>query len=198
MFDLHRVTLNSAGLAQDARFTLSACVFGKTPTRRTFREFRGRKTLQSAPYLPRSHVAQHDSADSCPPQSVSRMGRLAAHDLYDSDSEGTTAEDLRGGSSPTGSNDLPTSRKADEEVPVTEVAGAAGCAAVLLDCSPKKADEEVPVTEVAVAGAARCAAVLLDLSGHCRTSSASSRSQWALPDFIRELQIPVGTAGLQP
>lgn len=44
---------------------------------------------------------------------------------------------------------------------MTEVAGAAGCAAVLLDCSPKKADEEVPVTEVAVAGAARCAAVLL-------------------------------------
>eukprot|EP00435_Cladocopium_sp_Y103_P067843 s910_g30.t1 len=37
-----------------------------------------------------------------------------------------------------------------------------------------------------------------DPSGHCRTSSASSRSQWALPDFIRELQIPVGTAGLQP
>eukprot|EP00435_Cladocopium_sp_Y103_P014103 s4950_g3.t1 len=49
-----------------------------------------------------------------------------------------------------------------------------------------------------------------DPSGHCRTSSAtSSRSQWALPlqsrlpdprlpDFNRELQIPVGTAGLQP
>lgn len=43
------------------------------------------------------------------------------------------------------------------EVPVA----AARCAAVLLDCSPKKADDEVPVTEVAVAGAARCAAVLL-------------------------------------
>eukprot|EP00435_Cladocopium_sp_Y103_P066571 s473_g28.t2 len=37
-----------------------------------------------------------------------------------------------------------------------------------------------------------------DPSGHCRTSSASSRSQWALPDSIRERQIPVGTAGLQP
>eukprot|EP00435_Cladocopium_sp_Y103_P036583 s791_g9.t1 len=36
-----------------------------------------------------------------------------------------------------------------------------------------------------------------DCRGHCRTSSASSRSQWA-PDFNRELQIPVGTAGLQP
>eukprot|EP00435_Cladocopium_sp_Y103_P035606 s2125_g9.t1 len=37
-----------------------------------------------------------------------------------------------------------------------------------------------------------------DRSGHCRTSSASSRSQWALPDFSRERQIAVGTAGLQP
>eukprot|EP00435_Cladocopium_sp_Y103_P003351 s4384_g1.t1 len=37
-----------------------------------------------------------------------------------------------------------------------------------------------------------------DRSGHCRTSSASSTSQWALPDFKCELQIPVGTAGLQP
>lgn len=47
---------------------------------------------------------------------------------------------------------------------MTEVAVAGAtprCAAVLLDCSPKKAEEEVPVTEVAVAGAARCAAVLL-------------------------------------
>eukprot|EP00435_Cladocopium_sp_Y103_P013109 s1019_g3.t1 len=33
---------------------------------------------------------------------------------------------------------------------------------------------------------------------HCRTSIASSRLQWALPDFNREFQIPVGTAGLQP
>eukprot|EP00435_Cladocopium_sp_Y103_P031521 s1274_g8.t1 len=39
---------------------------------------------------------------------------------------------------------------------------------------------------------------LPDPSGHCRPSSASPRSQWALPDFNRELQIPVGTAGLQP
>eukprot|EP00435_Cladocopium_sp_Y103_P066043 s1362_g28.t1 len=37
-----------------------------------------------------------------------------------------------------------------------------------------------------------------ELSRHGRTSSASSRSQCALPDFIRELQIPVGTAGLHP
>ena len=37
-----------------------------------------------------------------------------------------------------------------------------------------------------------------DCSGHCQTSSASSRSQWALPDFSRERQIRVGTAGLQP
>ena len=32
-------------------------------------------------------------------------------------------------------------------------------------------------------------------SGHCRTSCASSRSQWALRDFICQLQIAVGTAG---
>eukprot|EP00435_Cladocopium_sp_Y103_P022760 s1270_g5.t1 len=31
---------------------------------------------------------------------------------------------------------------------------------------------------------------------HCRTSSASSKSQLALPDFICQLQIAVGTAGL--
>ena len=37
-----------------------------------------------------------------------------------------------------------------------------------------------------------------DPSGHCRTSTASSRSQWALPDLHRELQIAVGTAGPQP
>ena len=37
-----------------------------------------------------------------------------------------------------------------------------------------------------------------DPSGHSRTSTASSRSQWALPDLHRELQIPVGTAGPQP
>ena len=37
-----------------------------------------------------------------------------------------------------------------------------------------------------------------DRSGHCRTSTATSRSQWALPDLNRELQIPVGTAGPQP
>eukprot|EP00435_Cladocopium_sp_Y103_P047015 s3655_g13.t1 len=36
-----------------------------------------------------------------------------------------------------------------------------------------------------------------DRSGHCRASSASSRS-WALPDLNREPQIPVGTAGPQP
>ena len=36
-----------------------------------------------------------------------------------------------------------------------------------------------------------------DRSGHCRTSTATSRSQWALPDLNRELQIPVGTAGPQ-
>eukprot|EP00435_Cladocopium_sp_Y103_P057959 s2413_g20.t1 len=36
-----------------------------------------------------------------------------------------------------------------------------------------------------------------DRSGHCRTSSASSRSQWPLPDLNRELQIPVNTAGHQ-
>ena len=37
-----------------------------------------------------------------------------------------------------------------------------------------------------------------DPSGHSRASTASSRSQWALPDLHRELQIPVGTAGPQP
>ena len=30
-----------------------------------------------------------------------------------------------------------------------------------------------------------------DRSGHCRTSTATSRSQWALPDLNRELQIPL-------
>ena len=33
-----------------------------------------------------------------------------------------------------------------------------------------------------------------DPCGHSRTSTASSRSQWAQPDLHRELQIPVGTA----
>eukprot|EP00435_Cladocopium_sp_Y103_P002322 s3899_g1.t1 len=33
--------------------------------------------------------------------------------------------------------------------------------------------------------------------GHCRTPSASFASQWALPDFICELQMPVGNAGLE-
>eukprot|EP00435_Cladocopium_sp_Y103_P054757 s480_g17.t5 len=37
-----------------------------------------------------------------------------------------------------------------------------------------------------------------DRSGHCWTSAATARSQWALPDFIRDCQIAVGTAGLQP
>ena len=37
-----------------------------------------------------------------------------------------------------------------------------------------------------------------DPSGHSRTSTASSRSQWAQPDLHRKLQIPVGTAGPQP
>ena len=36
-----------------------------------------------------------------------------------------------------------------------------------------------------------------DLSGHCRTSSANSRSQWALPDRNHELRISVGTAAPQ-
>ena len=34
--------------------------------------------------------------------------------------------------------------------------------------------------------------------GHSRTSTASSRSQWALPDLNSGLQIAVGTAGPQP
>ena len=36
-----------------------------------------------------------------------------------------------------------------------------------------------------------------DFSGHCRTSTATSRSQWALPDLNRDFQIAVGTAGPQ-
>ena len=36
-----------------------------------------------------------------------------------------------------------------------------------------------------------------DHSVHCRTSTVSSRSQWALPDLNRELQISVGIAGPQ-
>ena len=37
-----------------------------------------------------------------------------------------------------------------------------------------------------------------DASGHCRTSTASCRSQWALPDLNRDFQVAVGTAGPQP
>ena len=36
-----------------------------------------------------------------------------------------------------------------------------------------------------------------DPSGHCRTSPASCRSQWALPDLNRDFQVAVGTAGPQ-
>ena len=36
-----------------------------------------------------------------------------------------------------------------------------------------------------------------DLSGHCRTSTANHRSQWALLDLNSELQISLGTAGPQ-
>ena len=36
-----------------------------------------------------------------------------------------------------------------------------------------------------------------DLMGHCRTSTASCRSQWALPGLNSELQISVGHAGPQ-
>eukprot|EP00435_Cladocopium_sp_Y103_P021450 s1407_g5.t1 len=36
-----------------------------------------------------------------------------------------------------------------------------------------------------------------DRSGQRRTSTASSKSQWATPDLNREFQIPVGNAGLQ-
>ena len=35
-------------------------------------------------------------------------------------------------------------------------------------------------------------------SVHCRTSTATSRSQWALPDLNRDFQVAVGTAGPQP
>ena len=35
-------------------------------------------------------------------------------------------------------------------------------------------------------------------TGNCRTSTASSRSQWALPDLNRERQISAGIAGPQP
>eukprot|EP00435_Cladocopium_sp_Y103_P006602 s3742_g2.t1 len=38
---------------------------------------------------------------------------------------------------------------------------------------------------------------LPDPSGHRRTSAESSRSQWALPDFSCDCQIAVGTAGLE-
>ena len=37
-----------------------------------------------------------------------------------------------------------------------------------------------------------------DCSGHCRTSTASCRSQWALPDLNRDFQVAVGSAGPQP
>eukprot|EP00435_Cladocopium_sp_Y103_P029034 s1737_g7.t1 len=35
-----------------------------------------------------------------------------------------------------------------------------------------------------------------DRTGHCRISAATARSQWALPGFSRDCQIPVGAAGL--
>eukprot|EP00435_Cladocopium_sp_Y103_P028896 s334_g7.t1 len=38
---------------------------------------------------------------------------------------------------------------------------------------------------------------LPDRSGHCRTSAATARLQWALPDFSRDRHIAVGIAGLQ-
>ena len=38
----------------------------------------------------------------------------------------------------------------------------------------------------------------LDPSGHSRASTASARSQWALPDLNRDFQIAAGTAGPQP
>ena len=37
-----------------------------------------------------------------------------------------------------------------------------------------------------------------DVSGHCRTSTASTRCQWALPDLNREHQMSVGTARPHP
>ena len=37
-----------------------------------------------------------------------------------------------------------------------------------------------------------------DPSGHCRTSTASCRSQWALPGLNQDFQVAVGTAGPQP
>ena len=37
-----------------------------------------------------------------------------------------------------------------------------------------------------------------DVSGHRRTSKASARAQWALPDLNRKRQMSVGTAGSQP
>ena len=39
---------------------------------------------------------------------------------------------------------------------------------------------------------------LPDRSGHCRASTATSRSQWALPNLNRDFQTAVGTAGPQP
>ena len=46
-------------------------------------------------------------------------------------------------------------------------------------------------------GTARPQPRVSDLSGHCRNSTASARSQWALPGLNDELQISVGTAGPQ-
>ena len=46
-------------------------------------------------------------------------------------------------------------------------------------------------------GTARPQPRVPDLSGHCRTSTASARSQWALPGLNHELQISVADAGPQ-
>eukprot|EP00435_Cladocopium_sp_Y103_P021441 s2430_g5.t1 len=78
-------------------------------------------------------------------------------------------------------------------------------------CPPPPSSPPAPRQLHIAAGAAGLYLPAPDRSGHCRTSSASHRlqwalpgfgatagSEWALPDFICQLQIAVGTAGLQP
>eukprot|EP00435_Cladocopium_sp_Y103_P042121 s1495_g11.t1 len=65
-------------------------------------------------------------------------------------------------------------------------------------CHRKPSPSPAPPRQLPIAvGTAGLHLPTPDRSGHCRTSSASSKSHWALPDFSCDCQIEVGTAELQ-
>eukprot|EP00435_Cladocopium_sp_Y103_P023581 s1620_g5.t1 len=68
-------------------------------------------------------------------------------------------------------------------------------ATFLIGCGGPSSDAK-PVGKLLAVGTAGLHLPATDRSGRCRTSAASFISQWALPDFICQLQIAVGTAGL--